>query len=888
MNLMNFSKQKIAVQWFALLTIVSLVLSAFPAAFFVAEAASNGITLSRDEIETSVSTKENFVVTVTYETEKTEGTYISVDDNSGGGFFYTGTTGGDCNSNSPDPDSLFAITENKGVCYSNDVPGEYLLTIQLLTAIDGEPIGESKTIDFKVEEEDESHKVDICHWNGQTFELLNVAKSSIGNAHGSQGVNDGDIIPAFDEYEGQNLEEDYNGSTGAEVLENDCVVPEVEECEEGYYGEYPDCEPVVVYGCMDGNAINFNPLATEQGEVACEYYEMCENLLTNGSFEDPVVTHEADWDKFLNVTGWIIEQVNGGASTTLELHRDWFSNEAANGLQYAELDGDHATKISQTKATIPGAEYVVTWAFAPRHAIDAAENKLSVKIDGLEVASNGPAAGMDDMTPADWTYGSYNFTADDSTTVTFADAGANSDSYGTFLDAAQLCLVREPEPEMCEITMVSDEGTVVVENNAFAVPTYNSHPNWTASVPGATWVWETFFVQNPLVDTTKTFEETFIVDEVETAVLTVAADNSYKVFINDVEVGGDAGEYNFRAGDEDVYPDLTSYIVDGENTLRIEVKNWALGDSTPESNPAGVLYKLVVTAKDECEVTTDTDEPPVEDTYRIEGYKYEVLQGEEFVPVAGWNIYAYNSDDATSLATTTDVNGYYWFEVEEGTWEVTEEIPEGWEQFYLEQDGYGVQLDSGVLYCLFELYEEEWDEYYKPVAFGYSQDEDSDSNCDFYNYQLPEEEDEVNEEEPQEETRSSGRSSGTKTKKPKGEVAGASTDFCPFLTEYMQIGTENNPAEVMKLQMFLNIFVASTSVTGVFDETTDAHVKIFQEQYRDEILEPWFKLGIVPHNQPTGFVYKLTRWKINSIVCPGSEPYPTIEGEDLLNNIDLD
>ena len=104
----------------------------------------------------------------------------------------------------------------------------------------------------------------------------------------------------------------------------------------------------------------------------------------------------------------------------------------------------------------------------------------------------------------------------------------------------------------------------------------------------------------------------------------------------------------------------------------------------------------------------------------------------------------------------------------------------------------------------------------------------------------------------------------------------------------MQIGIENDPIEVMKLQMFLNMFVASTSVTGVFDAITDAHVKLFQEKYRDEILEPWFKLGIVPHNQPTGFVYKLTRWKINDIVCPGSEPYPTLDGENLTNNVDLD
>jgi len=107
------------------------------------------------------------------------------------------------------------------------------------------------------------------------------------------------------------------------------------------------------------------------------------------------------------------------------------------------------------------------------------------------------------------------------------------------------------------------------------------------------------------------------------------------------------------------------------------------------------------------------------------------------------------------------------------------------------------------------------------------------------------------------------------------------------LTDYMQIGAENDKWGVTKLQLFLNIFVAPNPVTGVFGETTDANVKTFQEKYRSEILDTWFERGIVPHNRPTGFVYKTTQWKINNLICPENTTLPDFTGEDLSANIDL-
>ena len=104
------------------------------------------------------------------------------------------------------------------------------------------------------------------------------------------------------------------------------------------------------------------------------------------------------------------------------------------------------------------------------------------------------------------------------------------------------------------------------------------------------------------------------------------------------------------------------------------------------------------------------------------------------------------------------------------------------------------------------------------------------------------------------------------------------------------MGAADDEMEVMKLQLFLNIFKdlfggTANPITGTFGATTDVNVKAFQERYRSEILDPWFNIGIVPHNRATGFVYKTTLWKINDIVCPESAVLPEFTGESLSSNV---
>ncbi|MCA9359573.1 hypothetical protein KC850_00870 [Candidatus Kaiserbacteria bacterium] len=311
----------------------------------------------------------------------------------------------------------------------------------------------------------------------------------------------------------------------------------------------------------------------------------------------------------------------------------------------------------------------------------------------------------------------------------------------------------------------------------------------------------------------------------------------------------------------------------------------------------GITITLDSDEIDSCEDDDDPREPAEPMTHRIEGTKYVVSGDSEYTPYEGWRIYATNGDQ-DPLSTTTDETGHYYFDVEPGEWTISEEMPEGWSQVQVRQYDYIQLTTDEPLTCDFLISDYEFVKYLRISEFIQDdseeeyQDESSGYECDFYN-ELDEEEDNGGPDEEEEVVRRS-YSSGTRIGGGLApRVLGASTDSCPFLVEYMQIGATNNPVEVTKLQLFLNVFKdmfggTENPVTGVFGQTTDANVKAFQEHFRAEILDPWFERGIVPHNRPTGFVYKTTLWKINSIVCPDYAVLPNFEGEDLSTNVDID
>jgi hypothetical protein len=93
-----------------------------------------------------------------------------------------------------------------------------------------------------------------------------------------------------------------------------------------------------------------------------------------------------------------------------------------------------------------------------------------------------------------------------------------------------------------------------------------------------------------------------------------------------------------------------------------------------------------------------------------------------------------------------------------------------------------------------------------------------------------------------------------------GEVLGATS--CYYLRDFLKIDWQNDKIEVLKLQSFLNVFEKENlSLTGVFDQSTFEAVQRFQNKYPEDILKPW------GDKVTTGFVYILTKKKVNEIYC---------------------
>ena len=160
---------------------------------------------------------------------------------------------------------------------------------------------------------------------------------------------------------------------------------------------------------------------------------------------------------------------------------------------------------------------------------------------------------------------------------------------GVLPNTASAIVVQECTPY--EQTFVSSD------SDAGAVATGFEHISWVSSsvVDGADWIWYEDPVSSPTLDDDFTFSKTinvtgttFISAEIE-----IAADNGYEIKVN-----GSSVVNNLAI--EDNYSSLSNHSLTfnpGNNTLEITVKNFAQDGGTTDSNPAGLLYKLVVESK---------------------------------------------------------------------------------------------------------------------------------------------------------------------------------------------------------------------------------------------------------------------------------------------------
>lgn len=148
--------------------------------------------------------------------------------------------------------------------------------------------------------------------------------------------------------------------------------------------------------------------------------------------------------------------------------------------------------------------------------------------------------------------------------------------------------------------IVSNTTDTVTETAGNAVALSFVHPGWTAGPligGGSAWIWATDPVLAPTtVDDTKTFNKTFnVVGPLTSASVTIATDNFYQLYINNVLVGQElVNENNFQIGNQDTY-NVVANLNAGLNTIKVVATNKGLLDSTPASNPAGIRYNLTYT-----------------------------------------------------------------------------------------------------------------------------------------------------------------------------------------------------------------------------------------------------------------------------------------------------
>ncbi len=178
-----------------------------------------------------------------------------------------------------------------------------------------------------------------------------------------------------------------------------------------------------------------------------------------------------------------------------------------------------------------------------------------------------------------------------------ASVGENSSTTdpNTTNNNATSSITATPAPAAtCSDVIVSDATNMVNGSSAALVATpYDSR--WTASIPGATWIWATPYVTDPAHNQTFTFTKDFMVTGGPLAAhLDIAADNSYDAALNGTDVALNSGEFNYFLENEG-HVDALSAVHQGVNHLALTVTNFGLASSTAQSNPAGLLYKLTVT-----------------------------------------------------------------------------------------------------------------------------------------------------------------------------------------------------------------------------------------------------------------------------------------------------
>lgn len=180
------------------------------------------------------------------------------------------------------------------------------------------------------------------------------------------------------------------------------------------------------------------------------------DLITNGSFEEPIVDTNAHWNIFpeSTVPGWGAEWVTTGGEgqpeeANIELHRGVNNWQAQDGEQYTELDSDWdgpsgninneqaLIKLYQDINTVAGQKYELRYWHSYRPGTDASQNEMIVSWNGVQ---------LDDITDADgtgktqtsWKEYVHQVVGDGGTIRLEFDGAGPNNSFGIFLDSVSL------------------------------------------------------------------------------------------------------------------------------------------------------------------------------------------------------------------------------------------------------------------------------------------------------------------------------------------------------------------------------------------------------------------------------------------------------------------
>jgi hypothetical protein len=169
------------------------------------------------------------------------------------------------------------------------------------------------------------------------------------------------------------------------------------------------------------------------------------NLISDGSFE--ALSSGGSWTINTAPTdGWTVGlapgTASGGAAVGLEVRQSGVVGTAEDGSKFIELDGNQNDMISQSFSTVKGTTYELSFWFADRADLTAAQSAktggFAYSIDGQTTTLKGFSFGTD------WNQLVVDFVATGTKTSFSIWAQGTSDSFGTSFDNFSVTAVPEP------------------------------------------------------------------------------------------------------------------------------------------------------------------------------------------------------------------------------------------------------------------------------------------------------------------------------------------------------------------------------------------------------------------------------------------------------------